>query len=328
MIAALVTLLLSVFLCGCYLALARRWRVIDRPNERSSHSVPTPHGGGLPLFAALLLGVALAAVSGLTWDTEYLVLLGLVMVLVATGVVDDLRGLPVGLRFVIYGLCALVATDTLYPFFSVEFAFANWLLGALAAVALLWLLNLYNFMDGIDAFAAVQCIVACAGVALIALQRGADPAYMQFCLLVLAAQIGFLCWNWPPARLFMGDAGSVPTGFLLGGLALLGGMRGYVPLACWAILLGPFIVDASTTLAWRMSTGQPFMRPHRMHAYQRLSRDLGGHRPVVLILIALLALWLFPLAWLAGLYPKYGVLLVILAYVPLLAGMAKAFKLG
>jgi len=183
-------------------------------------------------------------------------------------------------------------------------------------------------MDGIDGYAATQCIIACACAALLAWGQGAAPQYLLFCLLLAAAQTGFLFWNWPTARLFMGDAGSVPTGFLLGALALLGHAQGYLPLACWLILLAVFITDASVTLLWRMATGQDFTRPHRLHAYQRLSRQLGGHLPVVLILLALNGLWLFPLALTSALFPKYSILLVILAYVPLLGGMAKAREFG
>ncbi|PLW69771.1 MraY family glycosyltransferase [Pseudohalioglobus lutimaris] len=325
--APLLTMILSACLCGGYLILARRWQILDLPNERSSHAMPTPHGGGVPTIAALLLGTWLASAAGVDWGVEYLVMLGTAAALVVIGVVDDLRSLGVGLRFALYSACSLIVVNTLYHFI-LEPSVLAWALGLLTVVALLWLLNLYNFMDGIDAFAAVQCMLACAGAWVIASQSGADPAYRQFCLLLLAAQAGFLVWNWPPAKLFMGDAGSVPTGLLLGALALLGSVRGYLPLACWLILLGPFIVDASATLAWRIATGQRFTQPHRLHAYQRLSRRYGGHRPVVLMLIAIVVLWLFPLAWLAGLCPKYGLFLVILAYLPLLAGMAKTAKLG
>ena len=158
--------------------------------------------------------------------------------------------------------------------------------------------------------------------------RGADGQYALFCLLLAAAHLGFLLWNWPPARLFMGDGGSVPTGFLMAGLALLGAVQGQLNPLCWLILLAPFVTDATGTLLWRMATRQPFTQPHRLHAYQRLSRHWGSHQAVDMLLLALNGLWLAPLAWAVEIWPKYGFLLVILAYLPLLAGMAKVRKLG
>ncbi|WP_162846040.1 MraY family glycosyltransferase [Seongchinamella sediminis] len=319
MIALPLTLLLSLVGCGLYLRAARRLQILDRPNERSSHTRPTPHGGGVPLLLALALGVAMAAVS---WQQQYLLLLALALGLSALGVLDDMRGLGVRLRFALYGLCCLVAVlviqDPLSAPGPISLAIA-----AASVFALLWMLNLYNFMDGIDGYAATQCIVACGCAALLAWGQAAPPQYPLFCLLLAAAQVGFLFWNWPSARLFMGDAGSVPSGFLLGALALLGQAQGYLPLASWLILLAVFITDASVTLLWRMASGQAFTQPHRLHAYQRLSRHLGGHLPVVLLLLALNGLWLFPLALAAAVFPGYSILLVILAYVPLLAGMAK-----
>jgi Fuc2NAc and GlcNAc transferase len=201
-------------------------------------------------------------------------------------------------------------------------------LALVAVIALLWSLNLYNFMDGIDGIAAIQCVLACGGAALLSWASGADGFYPLFCLLLAAAHLGFLVWNWSPARLFMGDAGSIPTGFLLGCLAILGAVQGQLPLACWLILLAAFITDASSTLLWRMATGQAFTQAHRLHAYQRLSRYWNSHLAVDFALLALNALWLFPLAWAAQAWPGYSLILVILVYIPLLAGMAKSRKLS
>ena len=320
----LLTLLLSAVLCGVYLHMARRLQILGRPNERSSHSLPTPHGGGVPLLLAMAVGMGLA---GESWQQDYLLFIAVALLLVVIGVVDDLRGLSVRLRMGLYCLCCVLAVGVILgP--GVGGGFVGLIVLLMAVFALLWMLNLYNFMDGIDGYAATQCILACGSASLLAWRGGADSQYLLFCLLLAAAQVGFLFWNWPSARLFMGDAGSVPTGFLLGAVALLGDIQGYLPLACWLILLGAFIVDASITLLWRMATGQAYTQPHRLHAYQRLSRHLGGHLPVVFILLALNGLWLFPLAWAVAIYPKFSILLVILAYLPLVVGMAKVRKLG
>jgi Fuc2NAc and GlcNAc transferase len=178
-------------------------------------------------------------------------------------------------------------------------------------------------MDGIDGIAAIQCIIACVCIALLVFGGGGDQRYVLFCLLLAAAQLGFLLFNWPPARLFMGDAGSIPTGFLLAALALLGWAEGIIAPACWLILGAVFITDASWTLCRRLLQGKRITEAHREHAYQRLARYWGSHLLVDLLLLAINALWLFPLAWLATLWPGQGWILVILAYLPLAVAMAR-----
>ena len=125
----------------------------------------------------------------------------------------------------------------------------------------------------------------------------------------------------------MGDAGSVPTGYLLAALALLGSVQGILNPACWLILLALFITDATWTLVWRAATAQAFTRPHRLHAYQRLSRHWRSHRKVDYVLAGVTAVWLLPLAWAAQRWPEWSVLLVILAYLPPMWGMVEAYKL-
>lgn len=328
MMVVFITLLLSVVLCGLYLLLARRWQILDTPNGRSSHQQPTPHGGGVPLLLAFVLGLLLAPLWHGSWGYEYIALASAAVLLMSLGIVDDMRGLSVRLRMALYGTCCVIlAAIFLQPLISQNVLVGS-LLVIMAALAMLWSLNLYNFMDGIDGFAATQCILACFGAAVLSWVKFGSTSYALFCLLLAASHLGFLLWNWPPARLFMGDAGSVPTGFLLAGLALLGALQGQLNPGCWLILLSVFITDASWTLVWRIATGQPFTRPHRLHAYQRLSRHWGSHRAVDILLLGLSALWLLPLAWALQTWPQYTVLLVILAYLPLLLGMAKIGKLA
>ncbi len=316
------TLAASVLLCWAYLRLALRWRIVAVPNERSSHHLPTPHGGGVPMLLAFTLGLLVAALWVAPWAAPYSQLAGLALALMLLGVADDVRSLPVSVRLGAYGLSCLVATLWLLPPQLAGGALLYGILALTTALAMLWLVNLYNFMDGIDGIAASQCLLAAVAAALLSLRSGASD-YPLFCLLLAASQLGFLVWNWPPARLFMGDAGSVPTGFLLAGLALLGSVEGWLGISCWLVLLAIFITDASWTLLWRIATGQPFTRAHRLHAYQRLSVRWGSHLRVDLLLAAIFCGWLLPLAWLVQSCPNYAVLLVILAYLPLLAGMAK-----
>jgi Fuc2NAc and GlcNAc transferase len=318
-----VTLVLSVILCGIYLRFARTRNLLDAPTERSSHSSPTPHGGGAALLSAFTLGILLAVQIYGAWDDSFVALVVAALLLMGLGLIDDLRGLSVRSRLVVYGvICLLVAVILLQDVLTAHAALGIPLV-LLAALALLWLINLYNFMDGIDGIAALQALLTCCGAATLVWLTGRDSEYVLFCLLLAAAHGGFLVWNYPPARLFMGDAGSVPTGFLLAGLAILGAAQGQLNPLCWLVLLAVFITDATWTLLWRMATGQAFTQPHRLHAYQRLSRYWGSHLGVDRLLLAINILWLFPLALAIVKWPELGLFLVFLAYLPLLFGMAK-----
>jgi Fuc2NAc and GlcNAc transferase len=246
--------------------------------------------------------------------------------LMGLGIVDDLRGLSVRLRLFIYTmLCTTVTVYFLSPQLTGG-AIAFVVLVILTVLAMLWFINLYNFMDGIDGITAIQSIVACSGAAVLSNGAGSDSDYALFCLLLAAAHCGFLVWNWPPARLFMGDAGSVSTGFLLAGLALLGAVQGQLNPLCWLVLLAVFIVDASWTLIWRIVTGQPFTQPHRLHAYQRLSRYWHSHLKVDFLFLVITVFWLLPIAWCVQKWPELWFILVIMAYLPLVIGMAKIHR--
>jgi len=321
LIALAVTLLLSVAGCMTYRQIALHLQILDHPNHRSSHVKPTPHGGGVPLLLAFAMGMAVAALQYGLWPGQYLWLLGVALLLMLLGVLDDMVHLSVVARMSAYGAAAVATVAFLAGGSLSGIAFLVALV--MVSLTLLWVMNLYNFMDGIDGIAAVQCLLAAGCIALLVLVHGGDQRYVLFCALLVLAQGGFLFFNWPPARLFMGDAGSVPTGFLLGGLAILGWVENVVPPGCWLILGAPFIVDATWTLVQRWRAGEAVTQGHRQHAYQRLARHWDSHLLVDLLLLALNALWLFPLAWAAFIWPDQQWVLVIFAIIPLLAGMAR-----
>jgi len=317
---------------ACWLAQMYRQRalsqaLLDYPDERSSHEVPTPSGGGVAWMAALVAGVLAAALTGLAWDGSYIVILSVAVLLSAIGWWDDVFRLFIRYRLAAYAVLAL-ATVGLLLTLPPELGALLRLTGLLgAAFALLWLINLYNFMDGIDGIAATQTTLAATTAALFAWFYLGDPQYVLFCLLLAAANLGFLGLNWAPARLFMGDSGSVAAGFLLGALALRAGAIAPPMLAVWLILLALFISDATITLLWRMVTGQPFTQPHRQHAYQRLARYWRGHAPVVLLLLAISSFWLMPLAWLCLLWPGAAVWWLLLAYLPVVVGVVAVYRI-
>ena len=319
-LAIVLTFACSALLCGIYLHFARRWHIVDIPNARSSHQKPTPKGGGLPLMLAFFIGVGLVFGPSIFWASYYSAIFWGAGFLTLLGVVDDNWILSVRLRFFAYGLCSVLTSAVLLRTGNTE---PSLILICFSAFAILWALNLYNFMDGLDGLAASQCFLACCGAALLVWRTGGTADYSVICLLLGFSHLGFLLWNWPAARLFMGDAGSIPTGFFIAALAVVGANQGYLEFSCWLVLLAVFITDASWTLILRIGSGQKFTQAHRSHAYQRLARHWGSHQSVVILLIAINGLWLFPLAGCIALWPKFTTSLVILAYLPLLLGMVK-----
>ncbi len=313
----------STLLCAVYLRAARRRRILDLPNARSSHAAPTPHGGGVPLLLAFYAGLLVAGVLGVQWPAALTAIAGLSALLMVLGVVDDIRGLTVRTRLAAYGGLCLLAATLLFDGASPAPLSAGALWIPVAALAMLWFLNLYNFMDGIDGIAGLQAVLALVSASLLVWLSGGDLSTALFCLLLAAAHGGFLVLNWPPARLFMGDAGSVPTGFLLASLAVCTALAGQLSIYCWLILLACFVVDASWTLGWRIITGQPFTEAHRLHAYQRLARAWQSHAAVDTLLLSVFLVWLLPLAFAASVWPRHALILVIVTYLPLLFGMAK-----
>lgn len=310
------TALLALLSCGLYLRFAGRWQIMDTPNARSAHSTPVPRGGGVGIFVAIVAGFVL-----LTWWQQYPAiygwLLSLSMLLVVVGALDDRRGLPVGVRLALYGVvCAAAVWLLLWPL--------AWWLAVLAALYVLWMLNLFNFMDGIDGLAASQTLFVAGSAALLSFCHSGNVAYTWFCLLPAAASLGFLYWNWSPARLFMGDAGSIPLGFLLAALSLLGAVTGALPLSCWLILLAVFITDATATVSWRALSGQPVTQAHNQHLYQRLARRWGVHTRVVWALQACNVLWLLPMAVASLVWPEQAGWALLAAYLPLALAWLKA----
>jgi Fuc2NAc and GlcNAc transferase len=194
----------------------------------------------------------------------------------------------------------------------------------MALLGLVWLLNAFNFMDGIDGLAASEAAVVSAGLALVAGISGGAAATEVCAVLLVASSAGFLWWNWPPARIFMGDVGSGFLGVTLGMLALLAVREAKVPVWVPVILGGSFMVDASVTLLRRVARGGKWYLPHRTHAYQWLSRRWGAHLPVVILVLAINVAWLLPLALIAQQRPNMAGVLTLVAYVPLVGLALKA----
>ncbi|GLZ85875.1 glycosyl transferase [Metapseudomonas resinovorans] len=320
----------SLFLTGALRRYALARSLMDIPNGRSSHSVPTPRGGGVAIVVSFLAVLPLLALGGvLDWSVMW-ALIGAGAWIALVGFLDDHGHIAARWRLLAHFIGAGWALGWLEGFPPlVIFGFGlelGWLGYGLAAFYLVWLLNLYNFMDGIDGIASVEAICVCLGGALLYLLLG--KGVMALAPLSLAvAVVGFLFWNFPPARIFMGDAGSGFLGIALGVLSLQAAWVAPQLLWGWLILLGVFIVDATWTLLRRLQRGEKVYEAHRSHAYQYASRQFGKHLPVTLAVAVLNLFWLLPIALWVGLGGVDGALGLLLAYLPLV-WLAVKFKAG
>jgi UDP-N-acetylmuramyl pentapeptide phosphotransferase/UDP-N-acetylglucosamine-1-phosphate transferase len=275
----LVVLLVPAVVSGIAIEMLRRsrWtqRLADVPNERSLHERPKPRVGGLGLMAGALPVGAYFAGEGVE------VILGCAAALALVSFRDDLGSLPIHVRLPAHVIAATIAVLAVAP--AIGFP-----MGLLAVLVIAWMTNLFNFMDGADGLAGGMAAFGFAALAAGAALSGAT-ALALVCAAIASASIGFLIHNFPPARVFLGDAGSIPLGFLAGALSLYGMVIG--AWAVWFPLLvfSPFIVDATATLARRALRGEAVWRAHRSHHYQRLVMSGWSHRRLALAAYALMA---------------------------------------
>lgn len=304
--------------------------LMDIPNSRSSHSIPTPRGGGVAIVVAFLMVLPVLGWAHLTsWPT--VIAIGGAGALVAViGFMDDHGHIAARWRLLGHFSAATWALFWLgglpvIVLFGSEFDF-SWFGHILAAVYLVWMLNLYNFMDGIDGIASIEAICACLGACLLYLVGGFSELIWVPLSLAMAV-FGFLYWNFPPARIFMGDAGSGFLGITLGVISLQAAWLSSPLLWSWLILLGVFVVDATFTLIRRLVRGDKVYEAHRSHAYQFASRKAGKHLPVTLAVAAINLLWLMPIALCVTIFELDGMLGLVIAYVPLIV-LAIKFHAG
>jgi len=258
----------AVALLTLWVLLSRFGRtVLDRPNERSLHLKPVPRTGGV----AVLLGAAAGAWTGAS--TLWLPALCAAL-LALLSFIDDVRGVPTVLRFAAHlAAAALVSWYLLPPLPALGLA--------LSTLAIAWLTNLYNFMDGSDGLAGGMAVFGFGTYGVAAFSAGDQPLAV-FSLSLMAAAAAFLIFNFAPARIFLGDVGSVPLGFLAGALGLAGWREEIWPWWFPLLVFAPFIADASFTLCKRALRGEPVWHAHREHYYQRLVRLGAGHRATAL----------------------------------------------
>jgi len=315
--------LLSLFITGLLCKHAPGIIRPDIPNERSSHTRPTPRGGGLALILSFYLAGFCMAMSGAMPYSLYFTVCVPGALVAIIGFADDVWKVSPLLRLLIHTLAAtlfivLAGNNTLEFSWFRESGIAAPMGFLLGVLGLVWCINLNNFMDGIDGIASVETISVMGGAALILWLGGGDSSVVIMLLLIATAVAGFLKWNWPPARIFMGDGGSGFLGFLTGALAFLSSTTGGIDVWSWLILYGVFFVDATYTLVRRIAGGEKFYQAHRSHTYQIMSRRLGSHKQVTLGVLVINIIWLFPLALASVKYSNLSVYFLAGAYLPLL----------
>jgi Fuc2NAc and GlcNAc transferase len=324
LITALLTLvvatLLSAFGVSQIRTLALKTNMLDIPNERSSHERPTPRGGGLAVVIVILIGT-LILWGGQALDGRFVGAMFAGGLVALIGYLDDRGDIAplhrAGVHFAaaILGLWALGGMPPLeVGFATLQWAWVGHLIGV---VGIVWMVNLFNFMDGIDGLAASEAaFIFGVGGVLLGLMQLTGP--MLLAVLGLGAFLGFLWWNWPPAKIFMGDVASGFLGYMIAIVAIASTKQGF-PSWVWLVLIGIFFIDATYTLIRRILQGERWYAPHRSHAYQHLTQFFGRHQPVTLLMLAINLLWLAPLGVGAYLHPQWGLIAVLVAWLPLLA---------
>lgn len=309
--------------------------IMDVPNARSSHAVTTPRSGGIAIVLSFLLCVLplLVYAQDLPWRFV-LAMVGAGIGVAILGLLDDYGHVPVRWRLLSHFLAALwvlVLMGGLAPLkvfgLYMELGWVGYLFGLFYLV---WLLNLYNFMDGINGIAGVEAVTVCLGAVALFLCVPVElfsqvellgiflPLQAVMAFLLACCVLGFLCWNLPGGRLFMGDSGSGFLGITFGVFSLHSAWLDSRLFWGWLILLGVFVVDATYTLIRRLCRGERIHQAHRTHAYQYAARYCSRHWPVSLLVGGVNLCWLLPLALLVVCTSVDGLLVLLFAYAPLL----------
>ncbi len=355
----LLSLIASLLVTYFVLHLAPKIGMLCHPSHRSSHSKPMPHGGGLGFVLSFLTAISVLLYQGYLPQNQWMVVVGCGGLIAIVGFWDDVRHLAIRWRLLVQIFCVGTGVWLLTGGFSVwsgNHIVDTGLIGfCLSVLVLMWWLNLFNFMDGIDGLAGSEAIFICLGAILVIwfgdwISVSAPPGYaatLELVLVIFSASVsGFLVFNWPPARIFMGDVGSTFLGYTLGMLALESMVEGILSIWVWLILSGVFWVDATLTLMRRMLAGERWYEAHKSHAYQhavvmlhnlesqsttgRIGNLFGAgsdhsHKRTSLAIIAINLLWLLPMACVSVALPKLSIMILLVAWAPLIW---LAYRLG
>ena len=305
---------------------------MDIPNERSSHITPTPRGGGIAFVTTSLIGFLLLLLNDALNATELFALCCAGSIVAIAGHLDDRQKISgATVRLVLHAISAvilIIGVGIPSELALFDQTVNTGIIGSiLGVVYLVWLLNLFNFMDGTDGIAASEAIFVLLAGALLSYHVLSDANHSPAAIVLAASTFGFILYNWSPAKIFMGDVGSGYLGIVVAGLSLIAANQDPELLWVWIILLAVFVSDATVTLIRRLLRKQKPHVAHRSHAYQHLAIRLNSHAKVSLLVLAVNIAWLLPIAFLVADKQLAGTTGVIIAYVPLLIA-ALAFGAG
>ena len=324
-ITYLLLFLFSWQLTGWLRQYVLRKKVLDIPNQRSAHTTPMPRGGGLAFVFCFLLMWIIWGWNKQIETTLFWGILSASLLITGLGFCDDRFHLSAKLRLLGHFLAAAVVlycvggVKAILPFVSSHYLI---LATMVALVYLVWVINLFNFMDGIDGIAAIETITVCLGGALLYTLDGAWQGAI-FPMLLASAVAGFLIWNFPRAKIFMGDAGSGFLGLMIGAFSLMAAHLHSTLFWGWFILCGVFFCDASMTLLRRLWRRENVFEAHSGHAYQQAARHYRSHKVVSLTVLGINLCWLLPLAVMVQQGFVSGLVGVVIAFAPLVALVLK-----
>ena len=322
-ILSLALFLVSAFITRQLVVNSHRFSKMDIPNERSSHLTPTPRGGGTAFVAASLVGFLLLLLISELDRADLLALCCAGAIVAIAGHLDDrqkISGAMVRLIFHALGAIILIVGIGFPSQISLfDRTVDTGVIGSILGVLyLVWLLNLFNFMDGTDGIAASEAIFVCFAGAILNFHVLSDINFSAAAIILATSTFGFLLYNWSPAKIFMGDVGSGYLGITIGGLSLMAAKQQHELLWVWIILLAVFVSDATITLIRRLLRKQKPHVAHRSHAYQHLAIRFNSHAKVSLLVLAVNIVWLLPIAFFVANKQLAGTTGVVVAYVPLI----------
>ena len=322
-ILAFALFLVSAFITRQLVANSHRLSTLDIPNERSSHLTPTPRGGGIAFVAASLVGFLLLLLNSELARADLLALCCAGAIVAIAGHLDDrqkISGATIRLGFHALGAIILIVGIGFPSQISLfDRTVDTGVIGSILGVLyLVWLLNLFNFMDGTDGIAASEAIFVCVAGAILNFHVLSDINFSAAAIILASCTFGFLLYNWSPAKIFMGDVGSGYLGIAIGGLSLMAAKQQHELLWVWIILLAVFVSDATITLIRRLLRKQKPHVAHRSHAYQHLAIRFNSHAKVSLLLLAVNIVWLLPIAFFVANKQLAGTTGVVVAYMPLI----------
>ena len=322
-ILATALFLVSAIATRQLVANSHRLSTLDIPNERSSHLTPTPRGGGIAFVATSLAGFLLLILNNTLDDKALLALCCAGAIVAMAGHLDDRQKISgAAVRLVLHAIGAIILTVGIGFPSQISLFDRTVNTGAIGSILgvlyLVWLLNLFNFMDGTDGIAASEAMFVCVAGAVLNYYVLSDINFSTAAVILTASTLGFLLYNWSPAKIFMGDVGSGYLGIVIGGLSLMAAKQQHELLWVWIILLAVFVSDATVTLIRRLLRKQKPHVAHRSHAYQHLAIRFNSHARVSLIVFTVNIVWLLPIAFLVANKQLKGTTGVVVAYVPLL----------